>query len=78
LLQGSSAAAAKRSFTAARPAGAVSLKGYGDQAFWDPALGQLNILKGQYWAIISAGSGPLDQRQPDLPRKIADIIMKRL
>lgn len=78
LLQGSSATAAKQSFSVARPSYATTVKGYGNAAFWDPSLGQLNILKGQYWVIISAGSGPLNQRQPDLPTKIADIIMKWL
>jgi hypothetical protein len=78
LLQGAPAGQTQQSFTQARPANAETIKDYGDQAFWDPSLGQLNILKGSYWVIISAGSGPLNQRQPDLPRRIADIIMKRI
>lgn len=77
-LQGSVPAQAKTSFTDARPANAQDVSGYGDQAYWDPNLGQLQIVKGQYWLIISGGSGPASQRDQDLPRKIADIIIKRL
>jgi len=78
LLQGATAASTKQSFSDARPDNAQTVTGYGDQAFWDPNLGQLQILKGQYWVIIAAGSGPLTQRDQDLPHKIADIIVKRL
>ncbi len=78
LLQGSPSDSAMQSFEEGRPEGAQDVKGYGDQAYWDPNLGQLHILKGQYWVIISAGSGPLNQRDQDLPRKIADVTIKRL
>ncbi len=78
LLQGAPPAQAKQSFSDARPSNAVDVSGYGEQAYWDPNLGQLHILKGQYWLIIAAGSGPLNQRDLDLPRKIADIMVKRI
>ncbi len=77
-LQGSSAAEANQSFTGSEPGNSIKVDGYGDGAYWNPNLGQLNILKGQYLLIISAGSGPLDQREKDLPRKIADTVIKRL
>jgi hypothetical protein len=35
--------------------GAVEISGYGDMAFWDPELGQLNVLKDGSWYILSIG-----------------------
>ena len=35
--------------------GAVEISGYGDMAFWDPELGQLNVLKSGSWYILSIG-----------------------
>ncbi len=78
LLQGSSAASAKQNFLNAKPGNASDVSGYGEAAYWDPNLGQLHILKGEYWVIITAGSGPLSERDQELPHKIADIIIKRL
>lgn len=78
LLQGAAPNQAKQSFENARPKNAKVIKGYGDGAYWDPALGQLDILKGKYWLIVSAGTGDFSQRTPDLARRVADIIVKRL
>ena len=48
----------KAMFTATgRPAGAEAVSGYGDAAYWDPGLGQLDILKGNNWYIVSNYTG---------------------
>lgn len=78
LLQADAMNQTKQSFLHARPTDAITVAGYGDQAYWDGSLGQLHILKGNYWVIISAGMGPLNQRDQDLPRMVADSIMKQL
>jgi hypothetical protein len=49
-----------------RPAGNQTVNGVGDAAFWDEAVSQLNVLKGDTWYNIEnmdgmqAGSGTLD------------------
>lgn len=78
LLRGSSANEARQDFSGARPAQAETVTGYGEAAYWNPALGQLNILKGQYWVIISAGSGSVSTRPQELPKKVADKMLLRL
>ncbi len=78
LLQASTPNDMKSEFSNGRPEDAVNVSGYGDSAYWSQSNGQLNVLKGQYWTIITAGSGAIDGRVPDLPRKIADIVVPRL
>ncbi len=46
-----------KSVFANKPSGAEDVSGYGDQAFWNPQYGQLNILKGGNWYIISQYTG---------------------
>ncbi len=68
----------KQVFTAL-PAGAQSVSGYGDSAFWNPTLGQLNVLKGNVWVILSSGvSSPPSGRTLDDAKKLADIIIPKL
>ncbi len=78
LVRASSDAEAKKSFESSRSDNAQDIKDYGDAAYWNPSLGQINLLKGNYWVTVSAGAGPLDSRQQDLPTKIAGIIVKRI
>jgi hypothetical protein len=62
-------------FTSAKPADAVAISGFGDQAYWNPTLGQLNILKGKNWVIISSGSGAVSGRTLEQPKQIAALIV---
>lgn len=39
-------------FGSERPHDAVSVKGYGSAAFWQPSTGELNILKDNNWYVI--------------------------
>lgn len=69
----------KGQFTTAKPAGVQDVSGYGDKAFWNPQYGQLNILKGNNWYIIShytglnATKGTLEQA-----KQLADAINNNL
>lgn len=47
----------KTPFTTAKPAGAQDVSGYGEAAYYNPAMGQLNILKGGNWYILSKYKG---------------------
>jgi hypothetical protein len=62
----------------ALPSGALKVPGYGQAAFWNPAFGQLNILKNGNWYILA--SGPIDPRKHTLAqtRSLADAIIGRL
>ena len=64
--------------SASLPTGAQNVSGYGDHAFWNPAYGQLNILKNGNWYILS--SGLIDPRKHTLPdaEKLADKIIDKL
>jgi hypothetical protein len=60
------------------PGGAQDVLGIGQQAFWNPALGQLNILDNGNWYIVS--SGPIDPRKHTLTdsAKLAKAIVDKL
>ncbi len=60
------------------PSGAMEVSGYGDAAFWNPTFGQLNILKGGNWYIVS--SGPIDPKKHTLEgtKPLADAIIGQL
>ncbi len=47
----------KTPFTTAKPAAAQDVSGYGEAAYYNPAMGQLNILKGGNWYILSKYKG---------------------
>ena len=48
----------KSVFTASgRPAGVQTVHGYGDAAYWDPSMGQLNVLKGNNLYILTNYTG---------------------
>lgn len=69
----------KAVFTTQKPAGVEDVSGYGDMAFWNPKYGQLNILKGGNWYIVShytgvsATKGTLEQA-----KQLADAIKDNL
>lgn len=52
------AASNKSVFTkAGKPPGVQPVTGYGDDAYWDPGMGELNILKGNNWYILTNYTG---------------------
>lgn len=60
-------------------AGSVQdVTGYGDQAFWDPEHGQLNILKNNVWYILSYGPSTPSQRTLDQAKQLADLVIAKL
>ena len=60
------------------PAGAQEVSGYGEKAFWNPTVGQLNILNNGNWYILSVG--PIDPRKHTLEetKPFADAIKDQL
>ncbi|MEO7944005.1 MAG: hypothetical protein ABIR34_11435 [Marmoricola sp.] len=54
------------------------VSGYGEKAFWNPDLGQLNILNEGNWYVLA--SGPIDPKKHTLTEteKLADAILDRL
>jgi hypothetical protein len=62
----------------ALPSNAEPVRGYGEQAFWNPAFGQLNVLAKGNWYILS--SGPIDPAKHTLAdtSELADAILDRL
>lgn len=65
-------------FGTARPTGAQDVSGYGDKAYWDPQVGQLNVLKNGTWAILNYGAGGSNTRTLEETKKLADIVVPRL
>lgn len=47
----------KTPFSSAKPSGVQDVDGYGSQAYFNPATGQLNVLAGNNWYIISHYTG---------------------
>lgn len=61
-----------------QPADAQAVGGYGDMAFWDPAMGQLNVLKDGTWTIIQFGSISPQNNTLEQAQQLADIIVPKL
>lgn len=61
-----------------KPAGAQDVSGYGDSAFWDPALGQFNVLKNGNRYVITSGVSRPAERTLDEAKALADIIKNKL
>lgn len=55
--------------------GAVSVAGYGEKAYWDPAMGQFNVLQKDSWLIMSVGPAQASQRTQDDAQKMAQAIL---
>lgn len=60
------------------PEGAQDVTGYGEQAYWDPSMGQLNVLKDDTWLIISHGKSRASDRTLDEAKQLADIVVPRM
>lgn len=65
----------KNAFTNQRPAGAETVAGYGNDAFWNPSMGQLNILKNNNWYIVQAGGTSPTNRTVADAKKLADLVI---
>jgi hypothetical protein len=61
-----------------KPAEAQDVSGYGDAAYWDPRVGQFNILKHHNWYILSYGPAQVSQHTLDHTKKLADAIKSQL
>lgn len=60
-----------------RKPGSQEVTGYGDAAFWDAELGQLNVHIKSAWMIISNGPAKASSRTLDDARKLADLILAK-
>jgi hypothetical protein len=56
-------------------AGNQPVTGYGELAFWDPQLGQLNVYKAGAWLILTMGPARATDRTLDDAKKFADKII---
>ena len=65
----------KEGFRAERPTGAIALTGFGDDAYWDPTLAQLHVLKGHNWAIITSGPSTIKERSIDQAKKSPRLLL---
>jgi hypothetical protein len=54
------------------------VSGYGDSAYWDPQLGQLNILKNNTWYILSNGPVTPASRTLDQAKQLADLLISKM
>lgn len=68
----------EQQFIQKRPANTQDVEGYGDRAYWNLQLGQLNILKGNTWYIASFGSPVISQRSLAETETMAKAIASRL
>jgi hypothetical protein len=63
----------KDQFTSNKPPDVQDVEGYGDSAYWNPSFGQLNVLKGDTWYILSNNIGAFSQSpRLDDAKKLAD------
>lgn len=77
-LHDSTAEIAKNLFNESKGAFPIVVADVGQQAHWQTDTAQLNVLKGQYWLVVSAGAGDPALRQMDLPVRIAQHILNQL
>jgi hypothetical protein len=68
----------QKEFGPLKPAGVQDITGYGDQAYWDPEHGQLNILKNNIWYIVSYGPSTPSSRTLDQTKQLIDIIISKM
>ena len=61
-----------------KPTNIQDVSEYGDDAFWSPDYGQLDILKGDQWYILQVGSTALGSRTQDEAKKMASVIISKL
>lgn len=64
----------KAQFTQKRPPNTQDVSGYGEGAYWNLQLAQLNILKGNTWYILSYGAPNINQRTLGETEQMAKLI----
>ncbi len=64
----------KIQFTQKRPPNTQDVSGYGEGAYWNLQLAQLNILKGNTWYILSYGAPNINQRTLGETEQMAKLI----
>lgn len=73
------AASNQTPFTSAKPAGVQDVTGYGSKAYFNPSTGQLNVLAGNNWYIISRYTGTSVTRATlEQTKVLADAIKDNL
>lgn len=65
-------------FNAQQPPGVTPVSGYGDKAFWNGQLGQLDILKDKVWYVLTYGAATPAGRSLEQTRQLADILSPKL
>lgn len=65
-------------FNKGLPADAQKVDGFGDAAYWSPSYGQLNILQGGTWYILSLGSVKASERNLTQTEQFANAIKDQL
>ncbi len=58
------------------PEGAQEVTGIGEMAFWNPELGQLNVLKSNVWLIISNGGPQPDEHILADAESVANVVVQ--
>lgn len=65
-------------FDGQQPPGSQLVSGYGDNAYWDAQLGQLNVLKDNTWYVITYGTAAPAGRSLAQTKVLADILKNDL
>jgi hypothetical protein len=65
----------KAVFGTGRPDGAEKVEDFGDEAYFMPKIGQLNILDGNNWLIVSYGSTSPSSRTLDNAKAVAHLAL---
>jgi hypothetical protein len=68
----------QQQFSNLKPVDSQDVAGYGQDAYWDPQYGQLNILKNNTWYILTYGSPIPADRTLDQTKQMADIIIAKI
>jgi hypothetical protein len=61
-----------------KPGDVQEVPGYGDNAYWDSARGQLNILKNNTWYILNYGPVTPADRTLDQTEQMAKLIIDKM
>lgn len=62
----------KEAFSGTRPEGSQPVSGYGQDAYWNPEVHQLNVLQDNNWIIISNGKANIKNNTLEDAKKVAD------
>lgn len=57
------------------PEGTQEVTGIGEMAFWNPELGQLNVLKSNVWLIISSGGAKPNEHTLADAQAVANVVV---